>query len=57
MTADEALERAAQMLERRSGNEQYMKAWKVAAKLIRSMKKVNRQSETNHIHADTTGSR
>lgn len=32
------LERAAQRLERQAGNELYQRAWKTAAKVIRSMK-------------------
>lgn len=45
MTANEALEKAAMMLENRGGNAIYRKAWRAAAKLLRSMKseEVNRQ--------------
>lgn len=51
MSPDEALEKAAAMLERRAGNEVYQKAWKIAARLIREMKssaeKVNVKVEEN----------
>jgi hypothetical protein len=45
---DDTLEAAAQLLERHSGNELYMKAWKTGAKLIRGLKadqKLNDKSE------------
>lgn len=41
----DTLEAVAQHLEARAGNELYRKAWKSAAKVIRSMKKLNDKSE------------
>lgn len=36
--ARKALERAAEAVEKRSGNDVYQRAWKAAARLIRSLK-------------------
>lgn len=46
----EALERAAQAIESRSGNITYMQAWKRAAKLVRAMKPpVHSQTDGAHL--------
>lgn len=65
MNADDILERAAQMLETRAGNEIYRKAWRRAASLIRSLKaevnrrgaEVNCEHASNHVTGKSAGHR
>lgn len=67
MNADDILERAAQMLETRAGNEIYRKAWRRAASLIRSLKanaevnqrgaEVNCENASNHVTGKSAGHR
>jgi hypothetical protein len=67
MNADEAFERAAHVIEHRSGNAIYRKAWRAAAKVIRGMKsnsevncasaEVNPQHVANQIDGKLPGSR